>query len=459
MPSKEPRIISVVTIPLKTEKWQEDRIDKRMEMCKDIYNSLLAKKLKQLGKIESDPDYKNALEIIATPYKCEDKKKISEIKKSEEYKKAIQFTRDMLNEANFNEFGIMKEAMAESKYYSENMSATIAARTIGKPMWAAFKAYLYGDGDTIHFKKKGGINILAADGRTGLRIANSKGRGVHKRRENEPLYCMSGTKGQVMLKMPLIIDPQDTYLNDMLKREYGQIILCRRKIRGKYKYFIQICVQGPPMEKLDEDGNPLHPISPDPIGVFIGTRFITVTSADGTKTIDLKNDVQNEDEIAALMTYMDNSRRAHNPDNYNEDGTIKNGPLHWNYSKGYYRAKNKFADLKRKEAERRKIRSYEIANEILAMGSKIVVNNFSFKGASMRTREDEFDESANQKTSRKRGKDIAENAPSQILTIIDNKLTASGLEKMIRITVYIDYDLDNYRELYSRMLYERAKEL
>ena len=64
MPSKEPRIISVVTIPLKTEKWQEDRIDKRMEMCKDIYNSLLAKKLKQLRKIESDPDYKNALEIM-----------------------------------------------------------------------------------------------------------------------------------------------------------------------------------------------------------------------------------------------------------------------------------------------------------------------------------------------------------------------------------------------------------
>ena len=35
----ENKIMSVVTLPLKTEKWQEDILQKRFELCRKIYNN------------------------------------------------------------------------------------------------------------------------------------------------------------------------------------------------------------------------------------------------------------------------------------------------------------------------------------------------------------------------------------------------------------------------------------
>ena len=78
--------MSVVTVPLKTRPFQDDIINKRMELCRKVYNNMLHDKLKDLRKMEHDKDYKASLEIIHSYYKCEDKKKAAEIKKSQEYK-------------------------------------------------------------------------------------------------------------------------------------------------------------------------------------------------------------------------------------------------------------------------------------------------------------------------------------------------------------------------------------
>ena len=46
----ENKIMSVVTLPLKTEKWQEDILQKRFELCRKIYNNMLHYEMKQLNK-------------------------------------------------------------------------------------------------------------------------------------------------------------------------------------------------------------------------------------------------------------------------------------------------------------------------------------------------------------------------------------------------------------------------
>ena len=40
-----------LTLPLKLEKWQADRLEKRMEIARQIYNTLLRYELKKLHRL------------------------------------------------------------------------------------------------------------------------------------------------------------------------------------------------------------------------------------------------------------------------------------------------------------------------------------------------------------------------------------------------------------------------
>ena len=41
----------VLTLPLKTEKWQEDVINKRLEIQRQIYNAMLGYELKRFNEL------------------------------------------------------------------------------------------------------------------------------------------------------------------------------------------------------------------------------------------------------------------------------------------------------------------------------------------------------------------------------------------------------------------------
>ena len=79
---------SVITIPLKTEKWQEDVLYKRMEACRNVYNTMLTERLKTYNKVISSDEYKNCIETIYSAYRADDEKEKKRIRKSPEYKAA-----------------------------------------------------------------------------------------------------------------------------------------------------------------------------------------------------------------------------------------------------------------------------------------------------------------------------------------------------------------------------------
>lgn len=63
MANKENKIMSVVTVPLITEKWQEDVLQKRFELCRKIYNNMLHYEIKQLNKALHDKRYVEAKKL------------------------------------------------------------------------------------------------------------------------------------------------------------------------------------------------------------------------------------------------------------------------------------------------------------------------------------------------------------------------------------------------------------
>ena len=67
--------------------------------------------------------------------------------------------------------------------------------------------------------------------------------------------------------------------------------------------------------------------------------------------------------------------RSTNPENYNENGTIKkhgNKKVVWNKSNHYMKYQNQLKELYRKQADIRKYQHECLANYIISLGKKVV---------------------------------------------------------------------------------------
>ena len=132
---------------------------------------------------------------------------------------------------------------------------------------------------------------------------------------------------------------------------------------------------------------------------------------------------------------MDRSRRATNPENYNEDGTGKkqgNPKVTWNKSNHYIKYQNELRELYRKQAAIRKYQHECFANYIVSLGNKVYVEKMNFAGLGRRAKNTEKNEKGKFKKKKRFGKSLAKKAPSMLLTIIDRKLKYFG-EELVEI--------------------------
>ena len=109
----------------------------------------------------------------------------------------------------------------------------------------------------------------------------------------------------------------------------------RRQIRGNNKYYLQMTIEGEKPQKG-------RTLGVGCVGIDLGPSTIAVSSLKKVSIDKLANkcdDIQRD--LNRVSRKMDRSRRANNPQNFNEDGTIKpvsrkNGERRvWNDSKRY----------------------------------------------------------------------------------------------------------------------------
>lgn len=105
--------------------------------------------------------------------------------------------------------------------------------------------------------------------------------------------------------------------------------LVPRLIRGKYRVYLHLTIEGKAKPKYDRSGNPRHKYGKGMIGADIGTQTVAYTSDTevGLKNLSERGNSIQTSERKERLYYraMDRSRRATNPQNYNPDGTIKKG--------------------------------------------------------------------------------------------------------------------------------------
>ena len=313
----------IVEFPLETEKYQEDILNKRFEIGRQIYNSLINVTQKRYKEMIKTKKYR-ALMSSLTGNKKSDKeiwKQVNEIHK--------QF--------GMSEYLFYADVKNMQHHYKKNIDS-FTAQKIATTLWRSYDKLFFGNGKKVYFKRYGELNSLEGkSNKTGIRLIDDS-------------IVWNG------LEIPVSIDYNNYYEYQVMQCDICYNRIVRKYVRNKYKFYVQVVFKGNPPVKVDtKTGEIKHCIGDGDVGLDIGTRTIAISSQSDVKILELADRVQNiENQKQRLLRKMDRSRRSTNPDNYNEDETIKkqgNKKVKWNKSKHYIKYQNELKKLYRKQAD------------------------------------------------------------------------------------------------------------
>ena len=384
----------ILTLPLKTELWQNHILEKRLNIARMIYNACLCEILKRNKKMKNSFEYK-------------DVKKINEKEQSKKYKELDK--KYLISKFELNKF-VKPMTQKFKKNIGSQMGQELAERA-----FLTYKKLKYGKAKKVHFKSYGDFYSVREKGNiTGLRFFN-KG-------------CYISWLG---MKIPVIIKRNDKYAQNCFLNKLLYCRLLKKIINGKSKYYVQITFEGTPPKKhkFGEENE---------VGIDIGTSTIAVVSDKEVKLKILAENIEiNEKYKRKLQRKLDRQRRANNPNKYNDDGTIKtDNKERWKKSKSYLKTQLKLANIQRKIAEKRKQSHNILANNILKIGTVIKVENMNFKGLQKRSKKTEVSEKTGKFKRKKRfGKSISNRAPALLIEIINRKLGYIG-KNIIKIDTF-----------------------
>jgi len=405
-----------LTLPLLLEKWQSDRLEKRFEIARQIYNTLLRFELKKLERLKQTEEYQAILEKLQA---------LDDSAQSGAERKTLFRELDaMRKKAGFTEYGFKSDIKDFYKHFNDNIGSNVAVHGIAPQVWQAFDRLFYGNGKKIHFKKRGDIHSLR-----GYSVAGKSG-GV------EIIYrgAFVEWKG---LKLRIKHDSSNEYETEMLQNRIKYCRIVKREGKNKTRWYVQLMLEGKPAVKRDKQTDaPKHPVGQGSVGIDIGPQTIAYVANHEAALLELADKVQNiEREKRILLRKLDRSRRATNPDNYREDGTICSGKkLVWHKSNRYLRCQKQLSYLMRQQAEIRKAQHNELANHLLSLGDRFFVEDMEWPALTHRSKKTEISEKTGRYKKKKRfGKSVGNKAPALLIELLNQKLHSRGKEGVIKV--------------------------
>lgn len=407
----------ILTLPLKTEVYQEHILEKRFRLGEHLYNNFLNFEKKKFYEMTKRKDYRDAQNLIKEltiqinsfdEFK-ESKQLIQELKKQR--KEQYDIIYNIKKMFDWSEFGFTKDIKRYRRYYKANLNSTICENLSGR----CFKAFENMESELIkdqyrceedkvnpcvHYKRKDSLRCLTAKrNSTGIRFSLDEKNRI-------------GTVKWQGLVFSIDLSKCTLYEWQALHSEICYCAVKREKIKGKWKYYIQITLKGHVPDKFDKQTGELkRQLGKGNVGLYFTSTSLTVSTENGVKTypLEIKN---HEDKKTELLQKMDASRRATNPDNYNEDGTSKEKSeiKGWHFSKAYKKYRAELYEIYRKECEEKKLLQEILANEVIASGDVFNCNKMDFKFLQ-----------------RNLGKKIQSASPAMLKTTIERKLSYHGV--------------------------------
>ncbi len=350
----------------------------------------------------------------------------------------------------------------------------IFALTKAEDVWRGVEKCLYGNGRTLHFSKYGDFPCIRA---------KQINRGIPMSvKNNELQFKLGKTVFGIQVKDRFQTDEVNAVLDYLAQPgviDYKAVktlhdeaccistyrpcyaTLVPKFIRGKYRVYLHLVIEGKAKPKYDSSGNPRHKYGRGIIGADIGTQTVAYTSDTETGLKNLSergNSIQKSERLERLYyRAMDRSRRATNPQNYNADGTIKKGKKKWTYSRHYKRLKAKHAELCRINATNRQLAINEDVNHLRSLGDIFVTEPKNAARLMKRAKETTVNNKGRINRKKRFGKSVKNRCPGGFQAAVENKFKTSGgtyieVPNNYRASQY-DHTADDYikKKLSDRM--------
>lgn len=319
----------------------------------------------------------------------------------------------------------------------------VFALTKAEDVWRGMEKCLYGDGRMIHFSKFGdypcirakqisrGIPMSIKDGCLRFKIGGIPfGIIIKDRFQRDEVAAVLK-----YLEQPEVTDREA--INTLAGE--GRCIstyrpcyaaLVPKLIRGKFRLYLHLTIEGRAKPKYDKYGNPRHKYGTGTVGADIGTQTVAYTS---NTEVGLKNLAErgmgipeSERREGLLYRAMDRSRRATNPQNYNPDGTIRKGHKEWHDSNHYKKLRARHAELCRINAENRRLAINEDANLMRSIGDVFVTEPKNAKKLMRKAKHTTINGKGHINRKKRFGKSIRSRCPGGFQSAVKARFEATG---------------------------------
>lgn len=437
--------VFVLTLPLKCESWQRNRLDTMFRVGNEIKNHLTSYEKAQCRCLMERKDWKLVQTALVEAYKAED---------AAAKKLLLEKRNSMIAAAGFSLYQFEKQANKYRKHYIGVSGKGLyihsqIVQKIAASVWKAFDSLLYGKGDEVKFSKWTEFTLMAAK-------SNSTG-----------IVYRNGTVFVNKMELPVMLDAKDTYgyQREALSRDIRYCGISRRWYSSGWKYFVQLTLDGKPPQKVRPDtGELFHPLGAGRVGHDIGTQTIASVGKDNVLLTELADKVKGIDaELRRINRAMDRSRRACNPLMFCEDGTIvpksqlppeyldRRGHRRWVCSKRYLRLEGLRRELFRRQRELRVQQHNELANKLMGYGDQHFIEEMRFRGLAKRAKETKKNDKGKYMRKKRFGKSISNKAPATFVNILERKVVDAGgtFQKVNTFTVKAS-QLNHITETYTK---------
>lgn len=371
----------------------KDFIAKYFRILDDIYDACVNVALRRLHKLKMDSEYQKAVKEVQAANKAK-----------KQCKEAREIIRAKHNEYGYTEYALHEKVAEMKKHYNCDGLGIHECQKQATKAWQAVEKLHYGKSKYItKHRRKDETSVEGKSNKTGLRYSNG--------------LIMIGKNHH----FPIVVNKNDEYAKQILKNPAAKYVrLLRRLEHGETKYYAQLILKGTPPEK-----HKFNTKSKMVLGLDVGASTVAVSSNKWVRMYALAPSLEKIDnEIRRLNRAMERSRRANNPGNYNDNGTIKRGKkLEWKESNHYKRLKTERKELYRKRAIHLKESHNKLANELLGISTNMNLETMNYRSLQSRSKKTTINKKNGKYNKKSRfGKSIANHAPSMFEDTLERKL-------------------------------------
>ncbi len=326
----------ILELPLKVDSSDEKKMLSRLEAARQVYNGCLGESLKRLDLLRQSKLY----QVV--------RKMPRGITRTRAFREANA-------DVGFREYAIHAYSVQFNHSWLGDHLDSTAIQKLATRAFKAVEQYAFGKRGRPRFKGCNQMDsVEGKSNKTGIRW-----------REDRVIW--------LGLELLPIIDRDDPVVEHGLGSRVKYVRIVRRKINGRNRFYAQLVCEGKPYQKEK------NRIGKGDVGLDIGPSTIAAVGKEKAvlKQFCAELDPRRE-KIRRLQRRIDRQRRSSNPENFNDDGTVKPGQKRWTKSSRQRKTEAKLAELKRKQAAHRKSLHGQLVNQILQMGDTIKLEKLSY---------------------------------------------------------------------------------